>query len=64
MKMALRILLFCAAIGMTAQSFNVPLPPTPVPGVQSFNVPLPPTPVPGVQNLNVPLPPTPIPQLG
>jgi len=48
MKMALRLVLFCAAVGMTAQSFNLPLPPTPVPGVQA-NLPLPPTPVPGYQ---------------
>ena len=66
MKVTLRMLLFLAVVGATMQSFNLPLPPTPVPGVQSFNLPLPPTPVPGVQQSNLPLPPTPVPgaQLG
>lgn len=61
MKVALRMLIFLAVAGISVQSFNLPLPPTPVPGVQSFNLPLPPTPVPGIQSFNLPLPPTPVP---
>ena len=49
MKVTLRMLLFLAVAGATMQSFNLPLPPTPVPGVQQSNLPLPPTPVPGAQ---------------
>ncbi len=50
MKVAVRMLIIAAALGIAVQNFNLPLPPTPVPGVtQSFNLPLPPTPVPGVQ---------------
>lgn len=55
MKMALRILLFCSAVGLNAQSFNLVLPSTPVPyAAQSFNLPIP-SPVPGI-NLPIPSP--------
>jgi len=62
MKMALRVLLFCAAVGFSVQVFNLPAPPTPIPDIQSVaNLPAPPTPIPDVHSDNLPAPPTPIP---
>jgi len=49
MKMALRMLLFFAAVGISVQGFNLPAPPTPIPGVHTANLPAPPTPIPGAQ---------------
>lgn len=46
MKIIARVLVLFGAFGVGTQSFNLPAPPTPVPG---FNLPAPPTPVPGVQ---------------
>ncbi len=57
MKIVAHLLVLTAAFGIGVQSFNLPVPPTPVPG---FNLPVPPTPVPG---FNLPAPPTPIPDL-
>ena len=54
MKMALRMLLFCAAVGISVQGFNLLAPPAPVFEAQSFNLPIP-SPVPGV-NLPIPSP--------
>jgi hypothetical protein len=47
MKITLRLLVLFAAFGIGMQAFNLPAPPTPIPGVA--NLPAPPTPIPGAQ---------------
>ncbi|HKT51166.1 MAG TPA: hypothetical protein VJV96_12745 [Candidatus Angelobacter sp.] len=47
MKITLRLLVLFAAVGIGIQGFNLPAPPTPIPGVA--NLPAPPTPIPGAQ---------------
>jgi hypothetical protein len=46
MKIVAHLLVLTAAFGIGVQSFNLPAPPTPIPG---FNLPAPPTPIPNVQ---------------
>jgi hypothetical protein len=46
MKSIARMFVLIAAVVMGVQSFNLPAPPTPVPG---FNLPAPPTPIPNLQ---------------
>jgi hypothetical protein len=46
MKSVARMLVLIGAFVIGVQSFNLPAPPTPVPG---FNLPAPPTPIPNLQ---------------